>query len=211
MFRTKMRKQLTIMLFGIMTLMAYAQTSPALMPTGSESCEFMRSILMAPYYYCDCKENSNTFAFPLEREISDTLWYDAKKEDMMQGITAYWFADCSLTMEIYALCSSTEPTLSIRIGKNQMQDIDINYIRQIAEEVGEAAQEILNMITPHIRIYPNKGGKGTAYCYPYDQGPHSTCENTLPLYKQLTYVCDQEENVYRLDPKAIDEQGQMLA
>lgn len=174
--------------------------------TGSPECEAARIGMEAPYYYCDCHESSRTFAFPLEEEITDTVWYTATVDDLKQGISAYWFSDCSVTMEVYAMCTSKEPTISMTIGKNQMREIDVAKINQKISEMGETAQQLMGALTPHIRVYPN-GGTGRVFCYPYNQGPSSSCDDPLPLRPAMTYVTNTQTNEYKLAYSSISSKG----
>ena len=105
---------------------------------------------------------------------------------MRKGISAYWFSNCAVTMEVYALCVSNVPTITMTIGQNRMCEMDVSEINKKLEKVG---------------------GSGHVYCYPYDQGPHSTCDNPLPLFPGMTYVCDKPENVYRLETSKIPASG----
>ena len=202
-----MKFKLTIISLFAYALCAVAQTLPHEMIEGSAACEEVRKGIGAPYYYCDCKEESTPFSFPVEAELKDTVWYTATVDDLKQGISAYWFADCSVTMEVYAFCSSKEPTIELTIGKNQMHDIDVATINQKLDEMGKTAQELFGVITPHIRVYPNNGGSGKVYCYPYNQGPESTCENPLLLRPRMTYICDKENNNYKLDYSLLPSTG----
>ena len=87
-----------------------------------------------------------------------------------------------------------------------MTDVDNAVINQKLEEMGETAKLMAETLSPRVRAYPN-GGSGMVYCYPYDQGPESTCENPLPLFPRMTYVCDKPYNVYRLDWTKIPASG----
>ena len=160
-----------------------------------------------PYYYCECRNTSREFAFPLMVEVTDTMWYSAKLEDMKQGLCAYWFSDCSITFEIYAFCSSKTPTITMTVEKNQMREMSVESINKKLEEMGEQAELLGQLLTPRVRVYPNDGGSGTVYCYPYDQGPKSTCDTILPVVSGMTYVCDQPEEVYELTPQRISYKG----
>lgn len=88
------------------------------MEKASYSCRILQASLKAPYYFCDCYEGASTFRFPLSTQISDTVWYTASVDDVRKGLTAYWFADCSVTLEVYALCSGKTPTISMTVGKD---------------------------------------------------------------------------------------------
>lgn len=169
-----------------------------------ETCDGM--LPTHPYYYCQCRNTSRAFQFPLEVQVTDTMWYSATVDDMKQGLCAYWFADCSITFEIYAFCSSKVPTLIMTVGQNQMREMSVESINAKLEQMGDQAELLGQVLTPRIRVYPN-GGTGTVYCYPYDQGPKSTCDTLLPVVSGMTYVCDQPEEVYELTPGRISSTG----
>ena len=200
-----MRKQLLGIWLMMITLSVSAQTIPD--EYQDWPCDMLRDTLNLPYFYCECRDNSIPFAFPVEMEISDTVWYTATVNDLRQGISAYWFANCSVTMEVYAFCASKKPTFTLTVGANQMRDLDMTRINQKLDEMGETARLQAESLTPHMRVYPNGNGTGRVYCYPYDQGPHSTCEDPLPLRIGMTYVCDKEENVYRMEWSNIPASG----
>ena len=193
-----MNKVLNILFLLITAASVCAQEMPNDMPAGSTLCEITKKALKAPYYYCDCKEDALDFKFPLETQITDTIWFKATVDDLKQGISAYWFANTSVTMEVYAMCTSKTPTLSITIGKNQMHDVDVSTINKKLDEMGSLA-ELAGLLEPRIRVYPNGEGEGKVYCYPYNQGPESTCDEPLPLRPNMTYVCDMPYNAYQLD------------
>lgn len=194
------------MTFLLTALTAISVNSAPIRQIGSPDCETARQQMEAPYYYCDCFENSNTFSFPLEAEITDTVWYIASVDDLKKGISAYWFSDCSVTMEVYAMCTSKAPTISLTIGKNQMRDVDVAKINEKLNEMGQTAQEILGVLKPRIRVYPN-GGTGRVYCYPYDEGPVSSCNDPLPLRPVMTYVSSNPTSEYKLDYTLIASTG----
>ena len=150
-----------------------------------------------PYYYCDCLDNTEAFAFGMDRIISDTTWFTASVDDLKQGLSAYWFADCSVTMEVYAACNASTPTLTITVGRNTMQEKDVESINKKLDELGEIAQTLSQLLTPHIRVYPH-GCSGRVMCYAYDKGPHSTCSDPLPILNEMTYVSNHSDEVYEL-------------
>ena len=196
-------------IIGILLMAATAvcaQVQPASAPQWSDFCDSTQRILELPYYYCACEESSSAFSFPYEAEVNDTAWFTATMNDLRQGISAYWFANSSVTMEVFAFCTSKLPTITMTVGPNQMRDIDVAKINKKLDEMGEMAA-VAEKMTPHIRVFPNNGGSGHVYCYPYDQGPHSTCEEPLPLRPGMTYVCDKEENVYRMEWSSIPSSG----
>lgn len=174
----------------------------------SDTCDAQMATLGLPSYYCACKENSHTFAFPMIQEINGITWFDATVNDLRQGISAYWFSNTSVKIEVYAFCSSKEPTFSMTVGANMMCDMDMTKINQKLDEMGEQARLMYETLIPHVRVIPSKtDGSGTVYCYPYDQGPRSKCDNPLRLLPGMVYVSDTTENVYRLQWSDIPSSG----
>jgi len=189
------------------TTVTYAQPAPVLAPVWSDSCEMVQEALELPYYYCQCKEGAQVFSFPFEGVIKDTVWYTATMDDMMQGLSAYWFSKSSVTMDVFTFCFGKVPSFTITVGPNQMKDMDIDKINEKFNELSAQQQLMAKEITPHLRVYPTKGDSGRVYCYPYDQGPESKCEDPLPLRVGMTYVCDKEKNVYRMEWSSIASSG----
>lgn len=161
-----------------------------------------------PAHYCECRETSQEFHFPLEQQLTDTMWFSSTVNDLKQGLSAYWFANSSITFEVYAFCSSKTPTITMTVGANQMREMDVATINRKLEEMGDMAELMAQTLTPRIKVYPNNGGSGTVYCYPYDQGPLSTCEDSLPLIPRMTYVCSDTTEVYELKPSRISKNGE---
>ena len=159
-----------------------------------------------PYYYCECRNASTPFQYPVSVDLTDTVWYSASVNDLRQGLCAYWFGDCSVTFEVYAFCSSKTPSFVMTCDPNQMHEMDAAEINRRLDEMGDMAELMSQVLTPRVRVYPN-GGTGHVYCYPYDQGPVSTCSAPLPLIPRMTYVCDQTDEVYELQPEKINTNG----
>lgn len=176
---------------------------------GSPTCEIMRKRLGYPYYYCDCSEQSSTFIFPLDALITDTVWFKADISDLLKGMSAYWFADCGVQMDVYAMCASKEPTMTLRVGKNQMREMDATSINEKLAAMGSAGEALKN-IKPRIRVYPTGTGSGRVLCYPYNEGPHSTCNDLLPVYTSMTYVSSHSYDVYELQPQSIPSSGTLF-
>ena len=150
-----------------------------------------------------------TFQFGMDMEISDTIWFSATIPELKQGLSAYWFSTKGIRLELYALCSSTAPTMTITVGGNTMREMDINFINQKLDEMGNLAEMAESVMNPHLRVYPLNGGSGHVMAYPYDEGPHSTCDNLLPVVHGMTYVSNHDEDVYALAPSAIRKNQQM--
>jgi len=198
-----MKKILLGILFILAAVSGYAQ-QPAPQATEDWCWGYLPGY---PYYYCDCRNSSTEFSFPLETTITDTVWYQASVDDMKQGLSAYWFADCSVTFEVYAFCSSKAPTISMTVNANTMREMDVAKINQKLEEMGDMAELMSQVLTPRVRVYPNNGS-GKVYCYPYDQGPLSTCDAPLPVIPRMTYVCSDSVEVYELKPEKMSPNGQ---
>ncbi len=160
-----------------------------------------------PYYYDECWNSSTPFSFPVEREIKDTMWFTATIDDIKQGISATWYSNVSVSMQVFAFCTSKTPSFELTVGPNRMMEMEVSKIQKKLDEMGEMAQMMAQTLTPHIRIFPHNKGKGEVYCYPYDQGPHSTCEKTLPVFANMTNVCSATDNVYMLIPSRMSSYG----
>ena len=192
-------------------LTAISAQDIAQQPTDEASllCELERKMLGAKHFYCDCKEESIEFSYPMNVEITDTMWFDAGIKDLRKGLTAFIYSDCSMQIEIYAFCSSKEPSISMTIGKNQMREMDVATINKKIEEMGSVG-ELADVLTAHMRVYPIGGGTGSMVAYPYEEGPHSTCENTLSIYRSMTMISSNSEDVYMLPVSEIPASGQLF-
>ncbi|MGN0236024.1 MAG: hypothetical protein ACI4BD_06935 [Paludibacteraceae bacterium] len=175
----------------------------------TRTCEALRKTMGYPYYYCYCKEESETFLFPQDRVVSDTMWFDASVDDLKNGISAFWFAECAVTMDVYAFCSSKEPTISLTVGPNRMSSKSAEDINKKLEEMGGLADLMGSVLTPHIRVYPHQKGSGHVYCYPFGQGPHSTCDSLLPVRSTMKYISSHADDVYALEPQTMPTSGLM--
>lgn len=195
----KLRK----LIIGLMAILPMGAMAKLVQPCDSFSTVWKDTL---PAHYCDCEYNSNTFAFPIDTVLSGDVWFTATIDDIRQGISAYWFSNTSVTIDVYAFCISTTPTFSVTVGPNRMSEMDMDKINSKLDEIGGSAQ-YLKALTPRIHVYPLNGGSGQVYCYPYDQGPHSTCDRALEMRAWMTYVCSEPENVYRLPSSNIPASG----
>ena len=192
-----MKRVLYIVSFLLIAVCGFAETMV------THTCETWRKSMGYPYHYCYCKEESETFQFPLDRIVSDTMWFDANINDLKHGISAYWFADCAVTIEVYAFCSSKTPTISITVGANRMTSKSEEEINKKLAEMGGMAELVGSIVTPHIRVYPHGRGSGHVYCYPENQGPHSTCDSLLPVRRTMKYISSHADDVYVLEGKQL--------
>ena len=201
-------KKILLIVTLMVAILAKAQIQMPQAHPWSGSCDSTMKILGLPYHYCMCKEFSNVFSFPLEAEINDTVWYTATLNDLRQGISASWFSSSSVTLDVFAFCSSKTPTYSLTVGPNETQEVDAQKIEDMLSELDKQQQLTIETLTPHIRVYPHNGGSGRVYCYPYNQGPESTCSDPLPIRAGMHYICENQESSYRLDPEQIPVSGQ---
>lgn len=173
------------------------------MPEADSPCEDWVSGM--PNHFCACRDGM-PFQYPLEMTITDTMWFSSTVEDLKLGLSAYWIASSSITFEVYAFCASIRPTIQMTVGANQMREMSVDEINAKLKEMGKMAELMSDVLTPRIKVYPNGTG-GKVYCYPYDQGPKSTCDTILRFLPSMTYVCDQAEEVYKLQPEKISSKG----
>lgn len=159
-----------------------------------------------PATYCECTYNTVPFAFPVEVEITGPVWYSATMNDIKQGISAYWFSEDSVVMDVYAFCVSHRPAFSMTVPPNRMYEMPVEEINKRLSELPGSAEYLKNL-EPRMHIYTLHGKPGQVYCYPYNQGPHSTCEKAMELRSGMTYVCEETENVYRLPSKNMPAKG----
>lgn len=200
---------LSSMLFSMLTAVSAQDIAQQPADEASWLCELERKMLGAKHFYCDCKEESIEFSYPMNVEIADTMWFDASVNDLKKGLTAFIYSDCSMQIDIFAFCSSKEPSISMTIGKNQMREMDVATINKKIEEMGSVG-ELAGLLTAHMRVYPIGDGTGSMVAYPYEEGPHSTCENTLAIYRSMTMVSSNSEDVYRLPVSEIPASGQLF-
>ena len=174
-----------------------------------EECERIRIGLKAPYYYCSCHFESDTVVFPVDTVVRDTMWFTTSMSNIRRGLSAYWFSEDSVSVDVFMFCTDKVPLMSLTVGGNQMREVDAAEVTERLDNMPKDIQTTLSLVTPHLRVYPQGNGSGHVYCYPYNQGPQSTCDAYLPLLEKMTYVCEKEEDyAYRLDPANIAPDGQ---
>ena len=159
-----------------------------------------------PKTYCECTYNTTPFAFPIDTVLTEPVWFSATMDDIKQGISAYWFSEDSVVMDVYAFCISHRPAFSMIVPPNRMYEMPVEEINKRLSELPGSAEYLKNL-EPRMHVYTVHGGVGHVYCYPYNQGPHSTCEKALELRSWMTYVCEETENVYRLPANKIPAKG----
>lgn len=213
---SRLRQLSVVALMLVQPLFLAAQTAsvaPSQLPEvqAIERCDLIQKTFNYPYYYCDCAEdNTVDFHFGLDTIISDTLWFSATVSELRYGMSAYWFSDKGIRLELYALCSSTEPTLTMTVGGNTMRDIDVDFINAKLADMGDLAELAETIIKPHLRVYPLKGGQGRVLAFAYDEGPLSSCDDLFPVKNGMTYITNHEEDIYAWLPADMRKNQQMF-
>ena len=176
-----------------------------------DRCDIIQKTFNYPYYYCDCFENNTVdFHFGMDTIITDTLWFSATISELKFGMSAYWFSDKPIRLEMYALCSSTEPTFTMTVGGNTMRDIDVDFINSKMEQMGELAELAETIVKPHLRAYPLNGGQGRVLAFAYDEGPVSSCDDLFPVKHGMTYITNHDEDIYAWCPEDMRKDQQMF-
>jgi hypothetical protein len=202
-----MKKQLMCILLSVLAVCAYAQ-APEYTEEDWEACRRIGYSVEAPHFFCDCELTNIPFEFPVDMDINDTVWFSGKLSDIQDGFAAYWFGDCTLTLEVYAFCTSKLPTISIDVPANRMKELSNEMITEMLNEMGTTARELAGSLEPRIRVYPHDGGSGHVYGYPFGEGPMSTCEEPIELHPYVTYVSKETEQAYRMASKDIPSKGE---
>ena len=202
-----MKKQLMCILLSVLAVCAYAQGTPEYSEEDWEACRRIGRSVEAPHFFCDCELTAETFSFPIERPITDTVWYTGRLSDIQRGFSAYWFGDCTLTLEVYAFCTSKVPTFSIDVPANRMKELSNEMIEAMLNAMGSTAKELAGSMEPKVRIYPHDGGSGYVYAYPFGEGPLSTCEEPVQMMQYITYVSTQPEQAYKMESKNLPSNG----
>ncbi len=159
-----------------------------------------------PDTYCECTYNTTPFSFPIDTVLTAPVWFSATMSDIKQGISAYWFSDDSIALDVYAFCISHRPAFSMIVPPNRMYEMPVEEINKRMDNLPGSA-EYLKALEPRLHAYTLHGGTGQVYCYPYNHGPHSTCEKAMEMRSWMTYVCEEPENVYRLPANNIPKSG----
>lgn len=160
-----------------------------------------------PSYFCDCeaqvKKNKIT-SLPFDVTITDTIWYKFNSSLFLEGFTAYLYSDCNVTMTIMQNCFNTSSAKLYReyeVSSNQARDVDANDIKEMMEEQGATGSLVLRL-----RIAPSQVGVPSRFIFtPYNEGPHSTCDDCFALLPDMVFVSSHTDDVYSLDPQQLPE------
>lgn len=162
-------------------------------------CELQEAMGIVPSYYCECSEEKSSFKLPMDITLKASQWYDCTLGQLKNGMTAYLYSDCDVTLDIYGACTLFSPSYTYTFEQNQARDVDgEKVVEKVTEKLAEVGLSYSDKMTVYFRISPV--GKGTArlLCCAYDQGPASTCSDILPLLMSMTFVSSHTNDVYLL-------------
>ena len=126
-------------------------------------------------------------------------WYACTLKQLKNGMTAYLYSDCDVTLDIYGSCALSSPSYTYTFAQNQARDVDGDkVVEKMTEKLAEYGMSYDENMSVYFRISPV--GKGTArlLCYAYNEGPASTCSDILPLLMSMTFVSSHPNDVYQL-------------
>lgn len=194
-----MKKFHTIILAAMMAIPTFAQWNT------EEDCLKDQLKYGYPSYFCDCEfqiKKNRLGALPFDITITDTTWYKGSSNLFLDGCSAYLFSDCDVKMVVMQNChndASAKIYKEVVVQSNQARDVEPSAIKDLMEENGVSGSMVVR-----IGIMPAEVGKESRFiCCPYNQGPKSTCEDCLPLLRNMVFVSSEMENVYALAPSEI--------
>ena len=157
-----------------------------------------------PSYYCDCSENFVRLRELPNTVVTDTIWYKASAGLFLDGMSAYLFSENSLDMIIMLQCQNKQGDKTYRrytVESNQSMNINGDEIK---EKLNASGTTVGNNTVVYVCIAPSVPGAESHFiCMPYNQGPHSTCDECLPLIRNMELVSSNMDNVYSLAPSEI--------
>ena len=181
---------------------AVAQEQMALQDNPAKASIVCKLLLMSgkvPSYYCDCSEDNTDFKLPMDITPNASKWYACTLKQLKNGMTAYLYSDCDVTLDIYGSCALFSPSYTYTFAQNQARDVDGDkVVEKMTEKLAEYGMSYDENMSVYFRISPV--GKGTArlLCYAYNEGPASTCSDILPLLMSMTFVSSHPNDVYQL-------------
>ena len=196
-----MKKIYTIIMVAMMALPTFAQITEA------NCMEDYQLKYDYPSYFCDCelqRKKNKIPGLPFDITVNDTTWYGSSSDIMVNGCSAYLYSECDVKMVIVQNCSNfSGPNggfyKEVVVASNQARDVEPSTIKDLMEQNG-----VEGKIGIRIGILPAESGKDSRFiCMPYNQGPHSTCEDCLPILQDMVFVSSNSHDVYVLTPDMI--------
>lgn len=174
-------------------LLAFTSTLLAQIP---EDCTDRQQANGWPEYYCDCKYNYQTFALPLDLQVSESIWFKGNVSELAQGISAYLYSDCEFSFEVYMSCTAKTPRYQTVFEPNQANSIDGSTIKRKLEEEGFSELEA----SFYICITPVNGLGGRLVMRSEADGMPSSCDDPLYIFPGMSLLSTRTYDVYALDP-----------
>ena len=174
-------------------LLAFTSTLLAQIP---EDCADRQQANGWPEYYCDCKYNYQTFALPLDLQVSESIWFKGNVSELAQGISAYLYSDCEFSFEVYMSCTAKTPRYQTVFEPNQANSIDGSTIKRKLEEEGFSELEA----SFYICITPVNGLGGRLVMRSEADGMPSSCDDPLYIFPGMSLLSTRTYDVYALDP-----------
>ena len=174
-------------------LLVFAPTLLAQIP---EDCADRQQANGWPEYYCDCKYNYQTFALPLDLQVSESIWFKGNVSELAQGISAYLYSDCEFSFEVYMSCTAKTPRYQTVFEPNQANSIDGSTIKRKLEEEGFSELEA----SFYICITPVNGLGGRLVMRSEADGMPSSCDDPLYIFPGMSLLSTRTYDVYALDP-----------
>lgn len=197
-----MNKFYTFIMAAMMALPTFAQQI-----TEANCMEDFQLKFNYPSYFCDCelqRKKNKIPGLPFDITVNDTTWYGSSSDIMVNGCSAYLYSECDVKMVIVQNCSNHSGTngglyKEVVVASNQARDVEPSTIKDLMDQ-----NDVSGRIGIRIGILPAESGKDSRFiCMPYNQGPHSTCEDCLPLLRGMVFVSSDMDNVYALAPSEI--------
>ena len=171
-------------------------------------CEFYRTKLNYTDYYCECLNHGLPFHYGVDTIIQGVNWYTATLNDVSAGFSAYWFSTTAVTIDGFVSCAQDSATITQTVGANRSYHADIQSL--LGRFGAGGMSSTLSGIDLHVRTTQPDGSEGRLIITPFDKGPHSTCENPLPVYFNMPYVVSDSDNVYMMPPSTHNISGEAV-
>ena len=198
-----MKKLYTLILVAILALPTFAQVIT------EENCDSIRLVNNLPWHYCDCKLQINKnriTGLPFDVTITDTTWYKSSSALFLGGCSAFLYSECDVTMVLVQKCENSEGNgvyKEVVVQSNQARDVEPSSIKELMDKYGVSGGAGVR-----VGILPSEVGKESRFIVTeYNQGPHSTCDNPLPILLDMVFVSSHSDDVYVLRPDMIPEKN----
>lgn len=159
-----------------------------------ENCEKCRKILDYPDYYCDCSLASTPFYYGIDTIINSVTWFVASINDLTKnGMTAYWFANGSVAVDMIFDCDQN-PLMSAVVPQNRAMTLSHE---EVSSRLGSYADQLVSA-TVYLRMTPDAGVSGRILGFTDSEGPHSTCDSLFEVFYRMPYWMNHGDNVLRM-------------